>query len=176
MRSNVSSTSQQYLLLQHFNIECRRMYRCLMSPDTSRSTCIATCALVRTGLNTALQIQFISKKIFVSNTKYLMACCSLWKLHSGQQVSGDYISSGVPNVSDKLGVTTNVTRIIGLKVRFPSQITLFPQNNLDHLTYHYLGDRQRQLMEEVQNFARTLWTQNDFHHVYCQISIPLRLL
>jgi hypothetical protein len=54
MHSNVSSTGQQGLLLRHLNIEYGRTYRCLMSlrhaPDTSRSTCIATCALVRTGL------------------------------------------------------------------------------------------------------------------------------
>jgi hypothetical protein len=55
MHSNVSRTGQQDLLLRHLNIECGRMYRvscrCDMSPDTSRSTCIAMCALVRTGHN-----------------------------------------------------------------------------------------------------------------------------
>jgi hypothetical protein len=49
--SQYSSTGQQYLLLRHLNILCIGVpCRCDMSPDTSRSTCIATCALVRTSL------------------------------------------------------------------------------------------------------------------------------
>jgi hypothetical protein len=91
--------------------------------------------VIYAGTNTALPIQLISEKIFITNTNYFVACRLLWKLHAGKYVSGDYISSDVSNVGDKWSVTTNISRIIDLTVRFPSEINLFPRNNFDHSTY-----------------------------------------
>jgi hypothetical protein len=51
MRSRVSSTGQQCVLLRHLNIVCGRMYRCLMSLNLYRNMCP-----VRTSLKALLNL------------------------------------------------------------------------------------------------------------------------
>jgi hypothetical protein len=51
-------------------------------------------------------------KIFASNTKYLIAGSSPWKLFAGKEVLR------MSNVGDKLSITTNITRLVNLKREF----------------------------------------------------------
>jgi hypothetical protein len=81
----------------------------------------------------------IFTKIFISNTKYLIAGCLLWKFLAETEVTCDYSSIDVLNVGDKLNMTTNVSRLVDLIGEFPAEIIFSPPQNDSIVTRHITG-------------------------------------
>jgi hypothetical protein len=69
-------------------------------------------------------LQEIFMKIFISDMKYLIIGCSLWKFLAEKEVACGCISISV-FVDSKLSVTMNITMYIVVKGEFPAEINYF---------------------------------------------------